>query len=104
MAGKEQVTAHLLPGCEYVKAGEGGVVSWNEVVAPLTDFLQRKAECQQVGTDCQGEFQQETAKEVVLGLFRENRGVIFWKPSSIGERLGARLVKVHYLPLMAFAV
>lgn len=94
MAGREQVTAHLLPGCEYVKAGEGGVVSWNEVVAPLTHFLQRKAEGQQVGTDCQGEFQQETAKEVVLGLFRGHRAAILWEPSSICEGLRVTLVKV----------
>lgn len=66
---------HLLPGCEYVKAGEGGVVSWNDAAAPLTDFLQREAKGQQVGTDCQGEFQQEAAKEVVLGLLRKHKGV-----------------------------
>lgn len=64
--------ACLLPGCEYVKAGEGGVVSWDEAAAPLTDFLQREAKGQQVGTDRQGELQHEAAKEVVLGLLREH--------------------------------
>lgn len=72
--GRNVRSARLLPGCEYVKAGEAGVVRWSEVAAPLTDFLQRETKGQKVGTHCQGEFQQEAAKEVVLGLLRKHKG------------------------------
>lgn len=77
--------AHLLPGCKYVKAGEGGVASCNEAAAPLTDFLQREAKGQQVGTDCQGKFQQEAAKEVVLRLLRKHKGGGLSQLGSSGE-------------------
>lgn len=56
--------------------GGGGVGSRKRAAAPFADFLQREAEGQQVGTDRQGELQQEAAEEVVLGLLGKHTGVL----------------------------
>lgn len=68
----EQVlSALLLPGCEYMKTGDSGVVSKGEVAASEADLLQGEPEGQQVGTHRQEKLQHEAAKKVVLGLVKE---------------------------------
>lgn len=62
-----------LPGCEYISAGDGGVVGHGDVAGSDAELMEGEAEAQQVGTHSQAKLQQETAQEVVLGLEEEER-------------------------------
>lgn len=72
-----------VPGREYMKAGDGGVVSQGDVAAFEAHLLEREPKGQQIGTHSQEELQQETAEEVVLSLCREDKETI----GRIGVRL-----------------
>lgn len=61
------------PGCEDMKAGDSGVVSYSKVAASEADLLQGEAKGEQVRTHCQEKLQQETAEEVVLGLVQRRQ-------------------------------
>lgn len=65
-----------VPGREYMKAGDGGVVSQGDVAASEANLLEGEPKGQQIGTHSQEELQQETAKEVVLSLCREDKETI----------------------------
>lgn len=65
-----------VPGREYMKAGDGGVVSQGDVAAFEAHLLEGEPKGQQIGTHSQEELQQETAEEVVLSLRREDKETI----------------------------
>lgn len=64
------------PGREHMRTS--GVVSEAGVAASEADLLQGEAKAQQVGTHRQAKLQQETAKEVVLGLEKEGDTMRAW--------------------------
>lgn len=65
-----------VPGREYMKAGDGSVVSQGDVAAFEAHLLEGEPKGQQIGTHSQEELQQETAEEVVLSLCREDKETI----------------------------
>lgn len=78
-----------VPGREYVKAGDGGVVSSGDIAALEAHLLEGEAKGHQVGTHSQEELQQEAAKEVVLSLRQEDKEPV--RGCSIHNGLAADL-------------